>query len=102
MTGDERATIYGRAMLDLKECNANIAALLAYFSDYAARLHSAGDAAKNFAIDPEGVSPNRGVLAEHVKQENLRLTRADFGEKVDELVSLVCRARELKAQVDRF
>jgi hypothetical protein len=60
MTNDERATIYGRAMLDLKECNANIAALVAYFSDYAARLHSAGDAAKKFVIDPVGVTPNQG------------------------------------------
>lgn len=102
MTNDERATIYGRAMLELKDCTRNIAALSAYFSDYANRLIAASHAAKSFASNPLAISPSQIPFSEHVKDENLSLTRANFGDKVDEMVRLSKRVQELKAQVDEF
>jgi len=102
MTNDERATIYGRAMLELKECDADIAALATYFSAYAERLQSASGLAKRFLLDPLAKSTEYIAFSERVKEDNLRLTRADFGDKVDEMVRLVGRAQELKAQVEKF
>jgi hypothetical protein len=89
-------------MLELRDCNGNIAALAAYFSEYAERLQNASGLAKRFVSDPLAIAPDQLTFSEHVKDDNLRLTRADFGDKVDEMVKLVRRARELKAQVDRF
>jgi len=102
MTNDERATIYGKAMLELKDCNGNIAALAAYFSEYAERLQGASRLAKRFSHDPLEIAPDQLAFSEHVKNDNLRLTRADFGDKVDEMVRLTRRAQELKAQVEKF
>jgi len=102
MTNDERATIYGRAMLELRDCKGNIAVLVAYFSEYAARLESASAAAKRFASLPLSIAPDQTAYSDHVKDDNLRLTRSDFSEKVDEMVRLSRRFQELQAQVDRF
>jgi hypothetical protein len=102
MTNDERATIYGRAMLELKECSGNIAALAAYFSDYANRLEHARTAAKRFASSPLAIAPDQVAFSEHVIDDNLRLTRADFGDKVAEMVRLTRRVQELKVQVENF
>jgi hypothetical protein len=102
MTTDERATIYGRAMLDLKECTQNIAALSAYFSQYAERLQQASGMTKSFANNPLAIAADQLSVSEHIKADNLQLTRADFGDKVEELISLTRRAQELRAQVERF
>jgi hypothetical protein len=102
MTHEEKATIYGQAMLELRECNSDIAAFSAYFSNYAERLTVAINMAKRFASDPLAIAADQIPFSEHAKNENLRLTRADFGDKVDELVRLTRRRKELKAQVDSF
>jgi hypothetical protein len=102
MTNDERATIYGKAMLELKECNDDIAALASYFSAYSQKLDRVHAMAKRFVYDPLGIAADRIPNSEHLKNDNLTLTRADFGDKVDEMVRLMNRAQELKTEVAKF
>jgi hypothetical protein len=102
MTNDERATIYGRAMLELKDRKGGIALLQAYFSEYAERLQGASVTVRRFASDPLVSASIQRTAGEHVKDDNLRLTRADFGEKVDELINLTRRMQELQKQVEQF
>lgn len=102
MTNDERATIYGRAMLELRDCRGHMAALALYFSEYAARLETASGVAKRFGANPLAIAPDGKTYDEHVKDDNLRLTRADFAEKVDDMARFARRVQELQAQVERF
>jgi hypothetical protein len=59
MTNDDRATIYGKAMLELKECQRDIAALKTYFSEYAERLKRASSVAERFAANPTDLAPDQ-------------------------------------------
>lgn len=102
MTNDERATIYGRAMLELKDCKGHVAVLESYFSEYAEQLENASGMARRFAKNPFEIAPDQLPFGEHVKRGNLRLTRADFAEKVDELVKATRRMQELQREVERF
>jgi len=58
--------------------------------------------AKLFVYDPLGVATDQIPNSEHVKNDNLTLTRADFGDKVDEMVRLMKRAQELRTEVAKF
>jgi hypothetical protein len=102
MTDDQQATIYGKAMLEHKACKAQVAALVAYFSEYAERLDEARGVVKKFASDPLGIAPDWIALADHAKRHNLGLTRAGFGDQADEFIRIVKRMRELQEQIDKF
>ena len=96
MTDEDRATIYGRAMLALKQCKTDDAALRSYFSNY----REANGTVRKFLADPCCTDPVD--WAAHMKNDNLRLTRADFGENVDELIRVTRRLRELEEEVKKF
>lgn len=102
MTNDERATIYGKAMLELRDCKSTIAILESYFSEYAHQLQEASGLARRFASNPLETATDQLTLSEHVKRGNLRLTRADFADKVDELLTATRRMHEIQKQVERF
>ena len=102
MTDEERSALYGRAMLKLRQCKLDIAALELYFVEYAERLTEASGAVRHFLSDPCAIAVDDLAIAEHVKKWNLRLTKAGFGDKVDELSNLTRRARELQERVDKF
>ncbi|MGC2109683.1 MAG: hypothetical protein WA655_09210 [Candidatus Korobacteraceae bacterium] len=100
MTDEDRAAIYGQAMLSLKQCRADAAALRSYFSDYAQKLESAHIIVKAFLEEPEATHPV--PWAGDAKKANLRLTSADFDDKVEEFLRVRRRIRELEDEVSKF
>jgi hypothetical protein len=100
MTEEDRATIYGRTMLELKQCKTDDAALRSYFSNYREQLERASNALRKFLADPCCTEPID--CAAHVKDNNLRLTRADFEDQVGELIRVTRRLRELEEEVKKF